>query len=123
MVRLEWELANSQRDMAMLVSERMRMGENWEWLRDMVLQQSDLITKLQNFMFLVNERAVVAQHGPGNPIVVEEDDSDDGDLEDEVEEDDDHVFFPPPGLAVAFDEYEEGVLWEIVEDGLPKYKE
>jgi len=122
-VQLEWELANSQQDVAMLVSERMRMGEQWEQLWDVVLQQTDLITELQGFMFLMNERLVAAQHGPGNLIMVEDDDNkEDRDPEDEVF-DEDHVFFPPPGLAVAFDKYEGGVLWEIVENGPPEYEE
>jgi len=87
----------------------------------MVLQQTDLITELQGFMFLMNKRMVAVQHGPENPIVVE-DDEEDEDVE--VEEDEDHVFFPPPGLAVAFDKYEGGVLREIFDqDGPPHYEE
>jgi len=54
-VRLEWELANSQRDVVMLVSEQEQMGERWEQLRDVVLHHMDLITELQGFMFLMNK--------------------------------------------------------------------
>jgi len=54
------------------------MGEHWEQIRNVVVQQTELITELQNFMFLMNERAVVAQHGLGNPIMVEEEDNEEG---------------------------------------------
>ena len=78
----------------------------------MVLQQTDLITDLQNFMFLVNERFLVAQHSPGNLIMVDD--------EDDKEEDGDE-YFPPPGIPVVIKDYE--VLREIKEDGPPGYNE
>ena len=75
----------------------------------MVLQQTDLITDLQNFMFLVNKRFMAAQHGPGNPIVIK--DNNDGE-----EDEDGDVFFPLPGIPVVI--HDVGVLWEIEDDGL-----
>ena len=115
-VRLEWELANAQCDVAMLVAEWdtqqeqwVRAGQRWEQVRDVVLQQTDLITDLQNFMFLVNKRFLVAQHGPGNPIMVEDD-----------EEEDRDEYFPPLGIPVVIEDY--SVLREI-EDRLPGYDE
>ena len=70
----------------------------------------DLITELQNFMFLTNKRFLVAQHGLVNLIVVE----------DEEEEDNDK-YFPLPGLAVVI--HDVGVLREIKDLELPPYQE
>jgi len=106
-VRLEWELANAQRDVVMLVAEQMRMADNWEHLQAVVLDQTVLI---------INERAVVTQHRLENLIVM--DDREDNERDDE--------YFQPP-LAVILVENKEGVLWEIDEeedrDGLPEYEE
>jgi len=74
----------------------------------------ELITELQNFMFLMNERVVAVQHSLGNPIVVEEKDDEEG--VDAYTE-----YFAPPVIP------EDGVLCEIDEDkrrdGLPEYEE
>ena len=74
----------------------------------MVLQQLDLITDLQNFVFLVNKRFMVAQHGLGNPIMIKDD-------EEGKEDDEGDVFFPLPGIPVVI--HDVGVLQEIKEDG------
>ena len=69
-------------------------------------------TDLQNFMFFVNKRFMVAQHSLGNPMVIEDD-------KDGKEDDEGDVFFPPPGIPVVIEDA--GVLREIEEDGPPGY--
>ena len=81
----------------------------------MVIQQVDLITELQNFMFLTNKRFLVAQHGLGNLIVVEDEE------EEEEEEEDNNKYFPLPGLAMVI--HDVGVLQEIEDLELPPYQE
>ena len=54
----------------------------------------ELITKLQNFMFLTNERFLAAQHSPGNLIVVEDKEEDSDDEGSEGSDRDD--YFPLP---------------------------
>ena len=71
-IQLEWELVNSQQDVVMLVVEQEQMGEWWEQIWNVIVDQTRVIQELTNFMHLVNKWAVVAQHGPGNLIMVDD---------------------------------------------------
>ena len=101
-------------DVTMLVVRWDMMGQDLQRIRDVVVDQQEMITNLHELVDLLREQVLVLQHGAGNPIIIEDlggDTDSDLSLEGvEVLDDDDDVimYYPAP----------EGLLVPIEDEGL-----
>ena len=101
-------------DVTMLVVRWDMMGQDLQRIRDVVVDQQEMITNLHELVDLLREQVLVLQHGAGNPIIIEDLGGDtDSDLSSEgveVLDDDDDVimYYPAP----------EGLLVPIEDEGL-----
>jgi len=107
---VERDVNEAKFDVMMLVATRDRMGRDLQRIRDVVVDQQDMITDLHNLVDLLREQVLALQHGAGNPIVIEDiggTDSEDSESSEDDDDDDVVMFYPAP----------EGLLVPIEDDG------
>jgi len=120
---VERDAVELKMDVTMLVAEREtnreqmeRAGQRWEQIRDVVVDQQDMITDLHNLVDLLREQILALQHGAGNPIVIEDfggTDSEDSDLD--YDDNDVVMFYPAPeGLLVPIEDDEETAVTSVL---------
>ena len=106
---VERDVNEAKFDVTMLVATRDRMGRDLQRIRDVVVDQQDMITDLHNLVDLLREQVLALQHGAGNPIVIEDFGGTDSEDSESSEDDDDDVvmFYPAPeGLLVPIEDDE-----------------
>jgi len=117
LILVERDVNEAKFDVTMLVATRDRMGRDLQRIRDVVVDQQDMITDLHNLVDLLREQVLALQHGVGNPIVIEDfGGTDSEDSEDSGNDDDDDVvmFYPAPeGLLVPIEDDEETAVSSV----------
>jgi len=105
---VEWDVNEAKFDVTMLVATWDRMGWDLQRIRDVVVDQQDMITDLHNLVDLLREQVLALQHGAGNPIVIEDfGGTDSEDSESSGDDDDVVMFYPAPeGLLVPIEDDE-----------------
>ena len=77
------------------------VGWDLQWIRDVVVDQQDMITNLHELVVLLREQVLALQHGAGNPIVIKDFGGTDSESEDSRDDDDVIIYYPAPeGLLV-----------------------
>ena len=90
-------------DVTMLVATWDWMGRDLQQIRDMVVDQQDMITNLHKLVDLLREQVLVLQHRAGSPIIIE----DFGGMDSESSKEDVEMYYPAPqGLLVPIDDEE-----------------
>jgi len=111
LVLVERDVNEAKFDVTMLVATRDRMGRDLQRIRDVVVDQQDMITDLHNLVDLLREQVLALQHGAGNPIVIEDlggTDSEDSESSGDDDDDDVVMFYPAPeGLLVPIEDGDE----------------
>jgi len=115
---VERDINEAKFDVTMLVATRDRMGWDLQRIRDVVVDQQDMITDLHNLVDLLREQVLALQHGAGNPIVIEDFGGTDSEgSESSWNDDDDDVvmFYPAPeGLLVPIKDDEETAVSSVL---------
>jgi len=114
---VERDVNEAKFDMTMLVATRDRMGRDLQWIRDVVVDQQDMIADLHNLVDLLREQVLALQHGAGNPIVIEDfggTDSEHSESSGDNDDDDVVMFYPAPeGLLVPIEDDEETAVSSV----------
>ena len=89
----------------MLVAMWDWVGWDLQWIRDVVVDQQDMITNLHELVDLLREQVLALQHGAGNPIVIKDFSRTDSESEDSRDDDDVIMYYPAPeGLLVPIED-------------------
>ena len=89
----------------MLVAMWDWVGWDLQWIRDVVVDQQDMITNLYELVDLLREQVLALQHGAGNPIVIKDFSGTDSESEDSRDDDDVIMYYPAPeGLLVPIED-------------------
>ena len=81
------------------------MGWDLQWIRDVAVDQQDMITNLHELVDLLREQVLALQHGAGNPIVIKDFSRTDSESEDSRDDDDVIMYYlAPEGLLVPIED-------------------
>ena len=102
-LEVENKINELKTDVTMLVATWDWIGQDLQQIRDVVVDQQDVITNLHELVDLLREEVLVLQHGAGNPIVIE----DFGRMDSESSKEDVKMYYPAPqSLLVPIDDEE-----------------
>ena len=89
----------------MLVAMWDWVGWDLQWIRDVVVDQQDMITNLHELVDLLREQVLALQHGAGNPIVIKDFSGTDSESEDSRDDNDVIMYYPAlEGLLVPIED-------------------